>query len=175
MGKQPRPITKSAVRCKRDCALCRGWTTCGQVGERNQATGRSRGSRTTKTHALADGFGRPIAFLPTGGQAADYQAAERLLDQGCRTGSSRVPTGATIPTGCVTRSKAMAAPPTSRHDAIGAAKTASHPPSAAAATPSSGCSAVSKTIAVSPPATTASLKNFLPAVALIAIITARTE
>src|SRR5687768_15672601 len=32
-------------------------------GERNQATGRSRGGRTTKIHALTDRDCRPIAFL----------------------------------------------------------------------------------------------------------------
>jgi transposase len=52
-----------------------------QRGEQSQAIGRSRGGRTTKIHALADGFGRPLAFLLTGGQAADCRAAERLLDR----------------------------------------------------------------------------------------------
>ena len=38
--------------------------------------------------SLADGFGRPLTFLLTGGQAADCQAAEPLLD--------RVPTGIVV-------------------------------------------------------------------------------
>ncbi len=59
-----------------------------QRGELNQAIGRSRGGRTTKIHALADGCGRPLAFLLTGGQAADCQAAEPLL--------ARVPVGIVV-------------------------------------------------------------------------------
>ena len=51
----------------------------GQRGERKQAIGRSRGGRTTKIHALTDGLGRPVAFLLTGGQAADCRAAEDLM------------------------------------------------------------------------------------------------
>jgi transposase len=60
-----------------------GTPLCGrrQRGECSQAIGRSRGGRTTKIHALADGWGRPLAFLLTGGQAADCQAAERLLER----------------------------------------------------------------------------------------------
>ncbi len=50
-------------------------------GELNQATGRSRGGRTTKIHALADQSCRPVAFLLTGGQVADCVAADALLDQ----------------------------------------------------------------------------------------------
>jgi len=48
-------------------------------GERTQAVGRSRGGRTTKIHALTDGSGRPLAFVLTGGQAADCRAGEQLL------------------------------------------------------------------------------------------------
>ena len=32
-------------------------------------------------YALTDGLCRPIAFLPTGGQVADYTAADLLLEQ----------------------------------------------------------------------------------------------
>jgi transposase len=48
-------------------------------GQRAQAIGISRGGRTTKVHALADEFGRPLGFALTGGQAADCRAAELLL------------------------------------------------------------------------------------------------
>ena len=44
-----------------------------------QAIGVSRGGRNTKVHALADGQGRPLAFLLTPGQNADCKAAEHLL------------------------------------------------------------------------------------------------
>jgi transposase len=50
-------------------------------GELNQAIGRSRGGRTTKIHALTDGAGRPLAFMLTGGNAADCRAGEDLLDR----------------------------------------------------------------------------------------------
>jgi len=50
---------------------------CSAGGKRGtkQAIGRSRGSRTTKLHALSDGLGRPFRFLLTGGHAADCRAA----------------------------------------------------------------------------------------------------
>jgi len=51
-----------------------------EKGERTQAIGRSRGGRTTKIHALTDGFCRPIAFLLTGGNVADCTAADALLE-----------------------------------------------------------------------------------------------
>jgi len=44
-----------------------------------KAIGISRGGRTTKFHALADGQGRPLRFVLMGGQAADCRAAEALL------------------------------------------------------------------------------------------------
>jgi transposase len=50
-------------------------------GELTLAIGRSRGGRTTKVHALTDRFCRPLAFLLTGGQVADWTAADALLDQ----------------------------------------------------------------------------------------------
>ncbi len=45
-----------------------------------QAIGISRGVRNSKLHALIDGEGRPLRFLLTGGNVADCQAAETLLD-----------------------------------------------------------------------------------------------
>ena len=48
-------------------------------GAHRQAIGISRGGRNTKVHAIADGQGRPLAFLLTPGQAADCKAAEHLL------------------------------------------------------------------------------------------------
>ncbi len=53
----------------------------GQGGEQSQAIGRSRGGRTTKIHALTDRFCRPLAFLLTGGQAADCKAGALLLER----------------------------------------------------------------------------------------------
>ena len=52
-----------------------GW----KRGARAQAIGVSRGGRNTKVHALSDGFGRPLAFALTEGQAADCRAADLLL------------------------------------------------------------------------------------------------
>ena len=49
--------------------------------EQNQAIGRTRGGRTTKIHALSDADCRPIAFMLTGGNAADCKAGAALLAQ----------------------------------------------------------------------------------------------
>jgi IS5 family transposase len=48
----------------------RGWS---------QAIGRSRGGFTSKTHCLADGRGRPVAFALTLGNVADITVALPLL------------------------------------------------------------------------------------------------
>jgi transposase len=42
--------------------------------------GRSRGSLTSKIHALVDAEGRPVNLSLTGGQVADCSQAEALLD-----------------------------------------------------------------------------------------------
>ena len=43
--------------------------------------GRSRGGRTIRIHALTDRFCRLLAFLLTGGQAADCTAGALLLER----------------------------------------------------------------------------------------------
>jgi transposase len=48
-------------------------------GSEDQAIGRSRGGSTTKIHAVVDQEGRPRAFLLTGGNIADIDAALPLL------------------------------------------------------------------------------------------------
>ena len=48
-------------------------------GDQIQAIGRSRGGRTTKIHAVVDGWGRPVAFEITPGQLGDVRAAVALL------------------------------------------------------------------------------------------------
>ena len=50
-------------------------------GAQTQAIGRSRGGRTTKLHALSDGFRRPLRFLLTDDQAADCRSAAALLEE----------------------------------------------------------------------------------------------
>lgn len=40
----------------------------------------SRGGRNTKLHALCDGYGRPLTFRLTGGNAADAPQAIALLE-----------------------------------------------------------------------------------------------
>ncbi len=52
----------------------------GARGGGEEALGRSRGGLTTKIHAVVDGFGRPLCFLPTPGQAADCRQARALLE-----------------------------------------------------------------------------------------------
>ena len=73
-----------AARTGADRQLCREGTPLRigrQRGEQSQAIGRSRGGRTTKIHALTDRFCRPLAFLLTGGQAADCTAGALLLER----------------------------------------------------------------------------------------------
>ena len=65
------------LHARQSAPLGIGW----KRGEHAQAIGRSRGGRTTKIHALTDGFCRPLAFLLTGGQVADCIAADTLLDR----------------------------------------------------------------------------------------------
>lgn len=48
-------------------------------GTYEEAFGRSRGGFTTKIHARADGQGRPLGFILTGGEASDYSAVPDLL------------------------------------------------------------------------------------------------
>lgn len=52
----------------------------GKGGTHQQALGRSRGGFTSKLHCLADALGRPIAFVLTGGEAADCNAYDALID-----------------------------------------------------------------------------------------------
>jgi transposase len=54
-------------------------SAAGGKGDQIQAIGRSRGGRTTKIHAVADGAGRPIAFEITPGQLGDVRVALALL------------------------------------------------------------------------------------------------
>ena len=49
-------------------------------GTREQAFGRSRGGFTCKVHCVGDAKGRPLAFHLTGGEAADCQSYDTLID-----------------------------------------------------------------------------------------------
>ena len=51
----------------------------GKRGAEEQAIGRSRGGRTTKIHAVADGKGRIFAFDLTGGNRHDIKPAAALI------------------------------------------------------------------------------------------------
>ncbi len=139
-------IDSTAVKAHR-CAA-------GAKGEQSQAIGRSRGGRTTKIHALTDRFCRPLAFLLTGGQAADCKAGALLLERlpTCRIvladkGYDSDAIRRQIEGG---RSRAQLFRPRS----TAAGNRASRPCSIAGAMLSSACSAVSRTFAASPPATT---------------------
>jgi hypothetical protein len=52
----------------------------GSAAEADQARGRSRGRLTTKLHLAADGHGRPLAVLVTGGQRHESTQLQPLLD-----------------------------------------------------------------------------------------------
>ncbi len=54
-------------------------------GTRKQAFGRSRGGFTCKIHCIADAQGRPLGFHLTGGEAADCQSYDILIDLTERT------------------------------------------------------------------------------------------
>nr|WP_244517822.1 transposase [Ancylobacter rudongensis] len=47
-------------------------------GTHKEGSGRSRGGFTSKIHARADGQGRPLGFVLTGGEASDYKAVDDL-------------------------------------------------------------------------------------------------
>ena len=66
----------------------------GRGGSRTQAIGRSQGGRTTKLHALSGGLGRPLRFLPTGGQAADF-GRQKPSSSDCRDALWSWPTAPT--------------------------------------------------------------------------------
>jgi len=44
-----------------------------------------RGGFTSKIHARSDGQGRPLGFVPTGGEASDYTAVEGLIELPVKT------------------------------------------------------------------------------------------
>jgi transposase len=48
-------------------------------GGHKEGFGRSRGGFTSKIHARADGQGRPLGFILTGGEASDYKAVDDLI------------------------------------------------------------------------------------------------
>lgn len=50
-----------------------------EKGEQSRAIGRPRDGRTTKTHALTVGNGRPMRFALTGGLSADCGIGEEML------------------------------------------------------------------------------------------------
>ena len=50
-----------------------------QKGTHKEDFGRSRGGFTRKIHARADGQGRPLGFVLTGGEASDYKAVDELI------------------------------------------------------------------------------------------------
>jgi transposase len=52
----------------------------GEKGAFEEAIGRSRGSRTTKIHALTDATGRPRVLMIAPGNLHDVMMAEQLLD-----------------------------------------------------------------------------------------------
>lgn len=51
-------------------------------GQGNEALGRSRGGFSTKVHLRAEGGGRPMAFVVSGGERHESRYVEALLDAG---------------------------------------------------------------------------------------------
>ena len=58
-------------------------------GGEGEALGRSQGGFSTKLHLRAEGNGRPITAVLTGGERHEQIALERLLDQGTIRRSGR--------------------------------------------------------------------------------------
>jgi hypothetical protein len=58
-------------------------------GGEGEALGRSQGGFSTKLHLRAEGNGRPITAVLTGGERQEQIALERLLDQGAIRRSGR--------------------------------------------------------------------------------------
>ena len=72
----------AALPGQHDCA---GASTCGRGkggGPAQEALGRSRGGFSTKLHVRAEGGGRPLTFVLSGGQEADCRYVAALLEQG---------------------------------------------------------------------------------------------
>ncbi|WP_407946781.1 transposase [Phenylobacterium zucineum] len=61
------------------CATAHRSAAGGEGGAHADATGRSRGGRTTKLHALVDQRGRLVAFVVTAGQRRDAVVASELI------------------------------------------------------------------------------------------------
>lgn len=59
------------------------------LGGEGEALGRSQGGFSTKLHLRAEGNGRPITVVLTGGERQEQIALERLLDQGAIRRSGR--------------------------------------------------------------------------------------
>ena len=77
--------TSTYTRC-RGLALCRqhhrprAQPGSGRKrGTHKEGFGRSRGGFTSKIHARADGQGRPLGFVLTGGETSDYKAVNDLI------------------------------------------------------------------------------------------------
>ena len=107
-------VDGTVVRAHQHAAGARG----GQTGE---ALGRSRGGFSTKIHLRAEGGGRPVAFVLSGGERHESRYVEALLAAGvcggpdaaarvCVRFSSWV-TGATATPPCAGRSLAVVSAP----------------------------------------------------------------
>jgi transposase len=68
---------------------CRGAPGRRRRGGEGEALGRSQGGFSTKLHLRAEGNGRPITAVLTGGERQEQIALERLLDQGAIRRSGR--------------------------------------------------------------------------------------
>ena len=92
--------TRAAARAGAHRQLRRLGPPLGQRGKRGevaQGIGRSRGGRTTKVHALADRWCRPVRLMPTGGNVATALLPRRCSSTCRRTRSwSSAPFGTSL-------------------------------------------------------------------------------
>jgi transposase len=84
-------VDATIVRAHQHAAGARRDGASGEEARVREALGRSQGGFSTKVHLRAEGYGRPITVVLTGGERHEQIALEAVLDQGAirRRGRSR--------------------------------------------------------------------------------------
>jgi transposase len=82
-------VDATIIRAHQHAAGARRDGSAGGVAQAREALGRSQGGFSTKLHLRAEGNGRPITAVLTGGERHEQIALEALLDQGAIRRSGR--------------------------------------------------------------------------------------
>jgi hypothetical protein len=75
-------VDATVIRAHQHAASARRDGAAGSEAQAREALGRSQGSFSTKLHLRAEGNGRPITAVLTGGERHEQIALEALPDQG---------------------------------------------------------------------------------------------